>query len=102
MVKKIEEVIVEKGASGRLGTWVYSHAYVITASLGELAKRVVEGNAKLTIEDLIAASKGITPGIKLNGSRYIDIGTGIEEGKLHHGLSGHVRLWKRISWHDRT
>jgi len=78
MVKKIEEVIVEKGASGRLGTWVYSHAYVITASLGELAKRVVEGNAKLTIEDLIAASKGITPGIKLNGSRYIDIGTGIE------------------------
>ncbi|HOO13323.1 MAG TPA: DUF3798 domain-containing protein, partial [Bacillota bacterium] len=78
MVKKIEEVIVEKGASGRLGTWVYSHAYVITASLGELAKRVVEGNAKLTIEDFIAASKGITPGIKLNGSRYIDIGTGIE------------------------
>ncbi|MEG3064693.1 DUF3798 domain-containing protein [Acetomicrobium sp.] len=78
MVKKIEEVIVEKGASGRLGTWVYSHAYVITASLGELAKRLVEGNAKLTIEDLIAASKGITPGIKLNGSRYIDIGTGIE------------------------
>ena len=30
MVKKIEEVIVEKGASGRLGTWVYSHAYAVS------------------------------------------------------------------------
>ena len=79
IVKKIEEVIKQKGASGRLGTWVYSHPYVVTAGLGELGKRVVEGKAKLTVEDFIAACKGITPGIKVNGSRYIDVSTGVEK-----------------------
>jgi len=78
IVKKIEEVIKQKGASGRLGTWVYSHPYVVTAGLGELGKRVVEGKAKLTVEDFIAACKGITPGIKVNGSRYTDVSTGVE------------------------
>ncbi len=78
IVKKIEEVIKQKGASERLGTWVYSHPYVVTAGLGELGKRVVEGKAKLTIEDFIAACKGITPGIKVNGSRYTDVSTGVE------------------------
>ena len=78
IVKKVEEVIKQKGASGRLGTWVYSHPYVVTAGLGELGKRVVEGKAKLTVEDFIAACKGITPGIKVNGSRYIDVSTGVE------------------------
>ena len=79
IVKKIEEVIKQKGASGRLGTWVYSHPYVVTAGLGELGKRVVEGKAKLTVEDFIAACKGITPGIKVNGSRYTDVSTGVEK-----------------------
>ena len=79
IVKKVEEVIKQKGASGRLGTWVYSHPYVVTAGLGELGKRVVEGKAKLTVEDFIAACKGITPGIKVNGSRYIDVSTGVEK-----------------------
>ena len=78
IVKKVEEVIKQKGASGRLGTWVYSHPYVVTAGLGELGKRVVEGKAKLTVEDFIAACKGITPGIKVNGSRYTDVSTGVE------------------------
>ncbi len=79
IVKKVEEVIKQKGASGRLGTWVYSHPYVVTAGLGELGKRVVEGKAKLTVEDFIAACKGITPGIKVNGSRYTDVSTGVEK-----------------------
>lgn len=79
IVKKIEAVIIEKGASGRLGTWVYSHPYVVTAGLGELAKRVVEGKAELTIDDFIDACKGITPGIKVNGSPYVDMSTGVEK-----------------------
>ncbi|HOJ82250.1 MAG TPA: DUF3798 domain-containing protein, partial [Acetomicrobium flavidum] len=50
IIKKIEQVIKEKGASGRLGTWAYSYGYTNSAGLVELAKRVIDGKAKLDLE----------------------------------------------------
>ncbi len=79
ITKKIEEVIVEKGAAGRLGTWVYSFGYTTTAGLGELAKRIVEGNATISLSDLVASFEKFTPGASWNCGYYVDLNTGIEK-----------------------
>ena len=78
IIKKIEEVIIQKGASGRLGTATYSHAYCTTAALGEFAKRVIDKKASITLKDLVAAYEKFTPGAAWNGSYYLDLGTGVE------------------------
>ncbi len=78
IAKKIEEVIIEKGASGRLGTWVYSYGYTNSAGLVELARRVIDGEAQLDLESLTASFEKYTPGARWNGSYYLDINTGIE------------------------
>ena len=78
IIKKIEQVIKEKGASGRLGTWAYSYGYTNSAGLVELAKRVIDGKAKLDLESLVVAFEKYTPGAKWNGSYYVDLNTGIE------------------------
>ena len=78
ITKKIEQVIKEKGASGRLGTWAYSYGYTNSAGLVELAKRVIDGKAKLDLESLVVAFEKYTPGAKWNGSYYVDLNTGIE------------------------
>ncbi len=78
IVKKIDSAIKAKGAEGRLGTWAYSTGYTLTAGLGELGKRVVEGKAKLTnVKDLYAALGKYTPGAKWNGALYTDMSTGV-------------------------
>nr|WP_041459979.1 DUF3798 domain-containing protein [Acetomicrobium mobile] len=78
ITKKIEQVIKEKGASGRLGTWAYSYGYTNSVGLVELAKRVIDGKAKLDLESLVVAFEKYTPGAKWNGSYYVDLNTGIE------------------------
>jgi hypothetical protein len=78
IVKKIEEAIIQKGASGRLGTWAYSYGYTNSAGLVELARRVIDGEAQLDLESLTAAFEKYTPGARWNGSYYIDMNTGIE------------------------
>ncbi len=79
IVKKIEAAVKAKGASGRLGTWAYSTGFSITAGLGELGKRVVEGKAKLTnTKDIYAALGKYTPGAKWNGAYYTDMSTGVK------------------------
>jgi hypothetical protein len=78
IVKKIEEAIIQKGASGRLGTWAYSYGYTNSAGLVELARRVIDGEAQLDLESLTAAFEKYTPGARWNGSYYVDINTGIE------------------------
>ncbi|MGB4096670.1 MAG: DUF3798 domain-containing protein [Acetomicrobium sp.] len=79
ITKKIEEVIVEKGAAGRLGTWVYSFGYTTTVGLGELAKRIIDGNATISLSDLIASYEKFTPGASWNCGYYVDLNTGIEK-----------------------
>ncbi len=78
IVKKIEEVVKEKGASGRLGTWAFSYGYTNSIGLVELARRVIDGEAQLDLKSLVAAFEKYTPGAKWNGSYYVDINTGIE------------------------
>jgi hypothetical protein len=78
IMKKIESTLVAKGAGGRLGTWAFSTGFTITAGLGELGKRVVEGKAKLTkTSDIYAALGKYTPGAKWNGAYYTDMSTGV-------------------------
>ena len=78
IMKKIEATIKAKGASGRLGTWAYSTGFTITAGLGELGKRVVEGKAKVTnTKDIYDALGKYTPGANWNGAMYTDMSTGV-------------------------
>jgi hypothetical protein len=77
-MKKIEKTLVAKGDGGRLGTWAYSTGFTLTAGLGELGKRVVEGKAKLSSnKDIFDALGKYTPGAKWNGAYYTDMSTGI-------------------------
>jgi hypothetical protein len=77
ILKKVEDAIVEKGGAGRFGTWAYSYGYVTTAGLGELAKRVIEGNASInSLEDLKDAYNKYSPGAEWNGNYFVDIATG--------------------------
>jgi hypothetical protein len=79
IVKKIDAAVKAKGAAGRVGTWAYSTGFSITAGLGELGKRVMEGKAKVTnTKDIYAALGKYTPGAKWNGAYYVDMSTGVK------------------------
>jgi hypothetical protein len=79
IVKKIDATVKAKGAAGRLGTWPYSVGFTLTAGLGELGKRVVEGKAKVTNpKDIYAALEKYTKGAKWSGSFYTDMSTGVK------------------------
>jgi hypothetical protein len=78
IMKKIGGALAAKNASGRLGTWAYSTGFTLTAGMGELGKRVVEGKAKLTnTKDIYDALGKYTPGAKWNGAYYTDMSTGV-------------------------
>ena len=77
ILKKVEEAVVERGGAGRFGTWAYSCGYVMTAGLGEFAKRILDGNAQLdSRDDLFSAFAEFTPGAAWNGGYYTDQATG--------------------------
>ncbi|MDR2661909.1 MAG: DUF3798 domain-containing protein, partial [Treponema sp.] len=78
ILKKVEAAVVEKGGEGRFGTWAFSYGFTVSAGLGELAKRVIDGTAKLdNPADLYAALGEFTTGAKWSGGNYIDANTGI-------------------------
>lgn len=73
ILSKVEEVVIEKGGSERMGTWAYSFNYTTTLALSELARRTLEGEAKLdSFDDLMACYAKYTPGADWNGSYYSD------------------------------
>ena len=79
ILKKVEATVIEKGGSGRMGTWAYSFPYTTTEALAEFGKRVVEGKAKIdSFDDLMACFKQFTPGAEWNGSYLKDINTNEE------------------------
>jgi hypothetical protein len=52
--------------------------FTLTAGLGELGKRVVEGKAKLNDQkDLLECLGKYTPGARWNSTSYTDLSTGI-------------------------
>jgi len=78
IMKKIDQTLVAKNASGRLGTWAWSTGFTMVAGLGELGKRVVEGKAKVTNnKDIFDALGKYTPGARWNGAAYTDMSTGV-------------------------
>ena len=83
ILKKVEDAVIAAGGAKRMGTWAYSYGYTTTAGLGEFAKRIIEGVAKLdSFKDLLDAYMKFTPGAEWNGSYYIDMATG-EQKKNH-------------------
>jgi len=78
ILKKVEAAVIDKGGSGKFGTWAFSYGFVASAGLGEFAKRILDGNAKAdSLSDLYSALGEFTPGAKWNGGFYIDANTGI-------------------------
>ena len=78
ILKKVEEAVVAQGGGGKFGTWAFSYGFTVSAGLGELAKRILDGNAELgNLSDLYAALGEFTPGAKWNGGYYVDANTGI-------------------------
>jgi len=79
IMKKVEEVVVAKGGSGRLGTWSYSFGYCATCGLTQHAMNVIEGKSKmLSMADIFKAFGKYTPGTKWGGSWYVDASTGVK------------------------
>jgi Transcriptional regulators len=73
ILKKVEQVVVDAGGGGRMGTWAYSYTYTNTAALAEFAKRVIEGETTIdSFEGLMDCFQVYTPGAEWNGSYYMD------------------------------
>lgn len=88
ILKKVEQTVIAKGGSGRMGTWAYSYNYTSTEALAEFAKRIIEGKAKKdSFKDLMDCYEKFTPGAQWNGSYYIDRATGTEK-------KNHVMLYE--------
>jgi hypothetical protein len=63
ILKRIEEGVVAKGASGRLGCFPYSLDYCKTIGLTRLAIDIIEGRATGELQkDIKAAYESVTPG----------------------------------------
>jgi len=78
ILKKVENAVIAKGGAGKFGTWAFSYGFTASAGLGEFAKRILDGKAKLeNTADLYAALGEFTPGAKWNGGFYIDAATGV-------------------------
>jgi hypothetical protein len=78
ILKRVENAVVAKAGPGKFGTWAFSYGFNVSAGLGEYAKRILDGNARLlNVQDLYAAYGVFTPGAKWNGASYVDANTGI-------------------------
>jgi hypothetical protein len=78
ILKKVEASVIDKGGAGRFGTWAFSYGFTASAGLGEFAKRILDGKAKVdSAADLYAALGEFTPGAKWNGGYYVDANTGV-------------------------
>lgn len=76
ILKKIEEAVVAKGQSGRMGSVGYSFAYCLSIGLGEFAKNVLDGEAdKDDPEAVMAAFQKYTPGAVWTYKPYSDAET---------------------------
>jgi hypothetical protein len=77
ILRKIEKRVVAQGGAGRLASWPYSLGFAITAGLGELGKRVVEGRARINNpNDLHACLAKYTPDARWSGVYFTDPATG--------------------------
>ncbi|MCL1814290.1 MAG: DUF3798 domain-containing protein [Treponema sp.] len=79
ILAKVENAVIARGGAARFGTWAFSYGYTVSVGLGEFAKRVLDGHARLdNAADLYAVLGEFTPGAKWNGGYYIDAETGAQ------------------------
>lgn len=77
ITKKIEDAVVAKGASGRIAVAPFSFSYCNSAALGEFAKNVIDGKAKIDdTKAVIEAFNSLTPGGNWITTNYQDVKTG--------------------------
>lgn len=77
ITKRIEEAVVAKGDGGRVAVAPFSFSYCNSAALGEFAKSVIDGNAKIDdTKALIEAFNTLTPGGNWITTNYKDVKTG--------------------------
>ena len=63
ILRKIEDAVVARGMSGRVGCWPYSFTYAAGIGLFELAKATIEGTAADdTLSEIVRAFQAVTPG----------------------------------------
>jgi hypothetical protein len=73
LIKEIEKAVVEKGASGRLGTWTASLVLSHALAMVDFGRLVVEGKADiLDFSALLMCYNKISQGAKWNGAVYVD------------------------------
>ena len=78
ILKKVEKVVVDKGAEGRMGTWAYSYNFSVAQAMGDHAVNVIEGKCDILDFDAIMKTlKENTPGAGWNGSYLVDV-NGVE------------------------
>jgi hypothetical protein len=78
IMTKLEQKLLARGAGGRIGTWPFSLGFTLTAGLGELGKRVVEGKATLaSSQDLLDSLGKYTPDAHWKSITYTDLSTGV-------------------------
>jgi hypothetical protein len=84
ILKRVEEAVVAKGGSGRMGTWAFSYGFTTSLALGEYAISLAEKgvDAKnfrrhFKQEDVFAAYTAATPGAAWSGNMYADVQTGV-------------------------
>lgn len=77
ITKRIEEAVVAKGETGRVAIAPFSFSYCNSAALGEFAKSVLDGKAKIDdTKALIEAFNTLTPGGNWITTKYKDVKTG--------------------------
>lgn len=77
ITKRIEEAVVAKGEGGRIPVAPFSFSYANSAALGEFAKNVIDGKAKIDdTKGVIEAFNTLTPGGNWITTNYKDVKTG--------------------------
>ncbi|MGE5633513.1 MAG: DUF3798 domain-containing protein [Caulobacteraceae bacterium] len=77
ITKRIEDAIVAKGEGGRVAVAPFSFSYCNSAALGEFAKNVIDGKAKIDdTKAVIEAFNSLTPGGNWITTNYKDVKTG--------------------------
>lgn len=88
VLKKIEAYLKDKTLNGRFGTWAMDFGYANSAALGELARRVLDGQAKVTATaDILDCYNKYSQGAKWNGWTFTDPATRAV-------ARNHVLLWQ--------
>ncbi|WP_311537421.1 DUF3798 domain-containing protein [uncultured Anaerococcus sp.] len=79
ILKRVEEVVIEKGGKDRMGTWAYSLGYSSTLAAVDLVTDVLNGKADINnADDIKKAFEAQTDGAKWVVSKMVNMENGEE------------------------